>query len=43
VAMTGYVVSDEALIYDFGHEVRDQGMIMPIVRVEQIDYFFTDP
>jgi len=43
VAMTGYVVPDEALIYDFGHEVHDQGMIMPMVRVEQIDYFFTNP
>ena len=43
VAMTGHVVPDEALIYDFGHEDRHQGMIMPMVRVEQIDYFLTIP
>jgi hypothetical protein len=43
VAMTGRVVPDEALIYDFAHEDRHQGMIMPMVRVEQIDYFFPIP
>ena len=43
VAMTGRVVSNEALIYDFAHEDRGQGMIMPMVRVEQIDYFLTIP
>jgi hypothetical protein len=43
VAMTGFVVPDEALIYDFAHEDRHQGMIMPMVRVEQIDYFFPIP
>jgi hypothetical protein len=39
VAMTGQLVPNEALIYDFAHEDRSQGMIMPMVRVEQIDYF----
>ncbi len=43
VAMTGHVVPDEALIYDFAHEDRSQGMIMPMVRVERIDYFFPIP
>jgi hypothetical protein len=43
VAMTGRVVPNEALIYDFAHEDRAQGMIMPMVRVEQIDYFLTIP
>jgi len=43
VAMTGYVVPNEALIYDFAHEDRGQGMIMPMVRVERIDYFFPIP
>jgi hypothetical protein len=43
VAMTGCVVPDEALIYDFAHEDRHQGMIMPMVRVERIDYFFPIP
>jgi hypothetical protein len=43
VAMTGRVVPNEALIYDFAHEDRGQGMIMPMVRVERIDYFFPIP
>ena len=43
VAMTGRVVPNEALIYDFSHEDRGQGMIMPMVRVEQIDYFLPVP
>ena len=39
VAMTGRLVPDESFIYDFAHEDPGQGMIMPMVRVEQIDYF----
>ena len=38
VAMTGRLVPDEAIIYDFAHEDLGQGMIMPMVRVERIDY-----
>lgn len=38
VAMTGRLVPDEALIYDFAHEDPTQGMIMPMVRIERIDY-----
>lgn len=38
VAMTGRLVPDESLIYDFAHEDPGQGMIMPMVRVERIDY-----
>jgi hypothetical protein len=38
VAMTGRLVQDEALIYDFAHEEPGQGMVMPMVRVERIDY-----
>ena len=43
VAMTGRLVPNEALIYDFAHEDPGQGMIMPLVRVERIDYFLTPP
>ena len=39
VAMTGHLVPDESLIYDFAHEDPGQGMIMPMVRVERLDYF----
>jgi hypothetical protein len=31
-------VPNEALIYDFAHEDPGQGMVMPMVRVERIDY-----
>ena len=41
VAMTGRLVPDESLIYDFAHENPGQGMIMPMVRVERIDYFLS--
>jgi hypothetical protein len=39
--MTGRLVPNEALIYDFAHEDPGQGMIMPLVRVERIDYLVT--
>ena len=39
VAMTGRLVPDESLIYDFAHEDPGQGMVMPMVRVERLDYF----
>ena len=42
VAMTGGLVQNEALIYDFAHEDPGQGMIMPTVRVEQIDYLLPE-
>jgi hypothetical protein len=40
VAITGRLISDESIIYDFAHEEPGQGMVMPVVRVEQIDYLF---
>jgi hypothetical protein len=43
VAMTGRLVPDEALIYDFAHEEPGQGMIMPMVRVERVDYYLVPP
>ena len=43
VAMTGRLVPDESLIYDFAHEDPSQGMIMPMVRVERIDYLLMSP
>ena len=42
VAMTGGLVPNEALIYDFAHEDPSQGMIMPMVRVERIDYLIPE-
>jgi hypothetical protein len=42
VAMTGRVVPNEALIYDLAHEDPNQGMIMPMVRVERIDFLIPE-
>ena len=41
--MTGRLIPNEALIYDFAHEDPSQGMIMPMVRVERIDYLLIAP
>jgi hypothetical protein len=38
VAMTGQLVPEESIIYDHGHEDPGQGMIMPVVWVEAIEY-----
>jgi hypothetical protein len=38
VAMTGRLVPEESILYDFAHENPGQGMVMPVVRVERIDY-----
>jgi hypothetical protein len=40
--MTGRLIKNEALIYDFAHEDPGQGMVMPMVRVEQIDYLIQE-
>ena len=38
VAMTGRLIPDEAIIYAFAHDEPGQGLVMPVVRVERIDY-----
>lgn len=39
VAMTGTLVREESIIYDFAHEEAGRGMVMPVVWVEEIRYF----
>jgi hypothetical protein len=39
VAITGRLLPEESIIYDFAHDERGQGMVMPVVRVERVDYF----
>jgi hypothetical protein len=39
VALTGKLIPDESIVYDFSHDQEGQGLIMPVVRVERIDYF----
>lgn len=38
VAMTGRLVPEESIIYDFAHEEPGRGLIMPVVRVQRLDY-----
>lgn len=38
VAMTGHLIAEESVIYDFSHEEEGQGLIMPVVQVEQVNY-----
>lgn len=39
VAITGRLIPDESIIYDFAHDEPGQGMVMPVVRVERVDYY----
>ena len=38
VVMTGRLVPEESLVYDFSHEEEGRGLVMPVVRLERIDY-----
>lgn len=38
LAISGRLVPDESIIYDFAHEEPGRGMVMPIVRVQRVDY-----
>ncbi len=37
VVMTGRLIPEESIVYDFSHEEEGLGLIMPFVRVEQVD------
>jgi hypothetical protein len=38
VVMTGRLIPEESLVYDFSHEEEGRGLIMPVVRLERVDY-----
>ena len=42
VAMTGRLIPDESVVYDFSHDQDGLGMIMPVVKVERLDYLLTN-
>jgi len=42
VAITGRLLPDESIIYDFAHEEPGQGMVMPVARVERVDYLLKE-
>ncbi len=37
VVMAGVLIPTESIIYDFSHEEEGVGLIMPVVRVEQVE------
>jgi len=42
VALTGRLIPDESVVYDFSHDQEGVGVIMPVVRVERLDYLLTN-
>ena len=40
VVMAGVLIPSESVIYDFSHEEEGVGLIMPLVRVEQVEVVF---
>jgi hypothetical protein len=42
VAMTGRLISDESIVYDFSHDQEGLGVIMPVVKIERLDYLLTN-
>jgi hypothetical protein len=38
VAMVGRLIPDESLVYDFSHDEKGLGIIMPVVRIERVEY-----
>ena len=38
IMMVGRLVPDESLVYDFSHDEAGVGVIMPVVRIERVEY-----
>ena len=43
VVMTGRLVQEESIVYDFSHDEEGLGLIMPFVRVERVDLVMVRP
>jgi hypothetical protein len=43
VLMTGRLVPEESIVYDFSHDEEGLGLIMPFVRIEQIAFLKSTP
>jgi hypothetical protein len=41
VVVTGRLIPEESLIYDFSHADHGQGMILPVVQIERLDYLLS--
>lgn len=38
IAMVGRLIPEESLLYDFSHDEEGVGIIMPVVRIERVEY-----
>ena len=38
VLMTGRLIQEESLMYDFSHDEAGRGLIMPVVRIEGVEF-----
>lgn len=43
VLFFGTLVADESLIYSFSHDQKGDGMILPVVQIEDVRYFLNPP
>ena len=41
VVMTGGLIPEESVVYDFSHDEEGLGLIMPFVRIEQVYFLIT--
>ena len=39
ILFTGTLIPWESIIYGFSHDGLEQGMVMPVVQIEKVDYF----
>lgn len=38
IAMVGRLIPDESLVYDFSHDEAGLGIIMPVVKIERVEF-----
>jgi len=38
IVMAGRLIPDESLVYDFSHDEEGVGIIMPVVRIERVEF-----
>ncbi|HMS82285.1 MAG TPA: hypothetical protein PKD12_01375 [Nitrospira sp.] len=43
IVMAGRLIPTESIIYDFSHEEEGGGLIMPVVRIEQVEILLMKP
>ena len=43
VLFIGTLVADESLIYGFSHDGKEEGMILPVVQIQDVRYFLKTP